>query len=76
MGGGAACGRPTDTTMRLLVVIALSASLWGCSDSGDGLTPAERAKRAPKMSDEVWKVYSGTESGVSDAKKDEQREQK
>lgn len=62
--------------MRLLVLAVVMAAVCGCSDSRDGLTPAERAKRAPQMSDEVWKVYSGTESGVSDAKKDESQEKK
>ena len=30
-----------------------------------GTTPAERAKQGHGMSEEYWKVYSGTESGVS-----------
>jgi hypothetical protein len=52
--------------MRLLGLIVALLILAGCSDDKSGLTPAERAKKARGMSEDIWKVYSGTESGVDD----------
>jgi hypothetical protein len=57
----------------LLAVIVLV--LCGCSEDKSGLSPAERAKQGHGMSDEIWKIYSGTESGVSeDDKKGDAKE--
>jgi hypothetical protein len=51
--------------MRLLVVFLALLAWSGCSDSRDTLTPAERARRAPRLDQGAWKVYGGTESGVT-----------
>ena len=60
--------------MRLLLLSVAALLLAGCSDSRDNLTPAERARRAPRLDEGTWKVYGGTESGVTDEKKDEPKE--
>jgi hypothetical protein len=66
--------------MRVLIISVAALILVGCSDSRDTLTPAERAKRAPRLDEGTWKVYGGTESGITDdktdGKKDEPREKK
>jgi hypothetical protein len=62
--------------MRLLIASLTILVLLGCSDDRDSLTPAERAKRAPPLDDGVWKVYSGTESGVTGEKKEAPEEKR
>lgn len=52
----------------LLLVGVLACALVGCSDDKAGLSPAERAKGKGGMSEDIWKVYSGAESGVADDK--------
>ncbi len=52
--------------MRLRLLVAALLLAAACSDEQGGSTPAERAQKARGMSEEYWKVYSGTESGVSD----------
>jgi hypothetical protein len=44
--------------------------LAGCSEDQSHLTPAERAKKGRGMSEDIWKIYSGTESGVADEQSD------
>ncbi len=49
----------------LLPLLAALLAVAGCSDApGGGGRPQERGKG---MSEDVWKVYSGTESGVSES---------
>jgi hypothetical protein len=54
--------------MRLLV-LAVTLSLTACSDAGTAPASGEKAERGQGMSEEIWKIYSGTESGVSDETK-------
>jgi hypothetical protein len=61
--------------MRSLLLLLTVLVTLGCSDDQSGLTPAERAKKGRGMSEEYWKVYSGTESGVSDAPASKPQEQ-
>jgi hypothetical protein len=67
-------------SLFLLVAIAVFA-LGGCSENPTGEAP--KSGEAPKkgglssgMSEEIWKAYSGTESGVTDAQKDRSGEKK
>jgi hypothetical protein len=55
-----------------VLVLLTTAFLVGCSDAPSG----EKDKRPVGISEEVWKVYSGTESGVTDDKKDAAAEKK
>jgi hypothetical protein len=57
-----------------LTILALvtAALLVACSDAPS----SEKDKRPVGMSEEVWKVYGGTESGVTDDKKDAAAEKK
>lgn len=59
--------------MRSLVFVVAILVLAGCSDEKSGLSPAEKAKRAPRMSEDVWKVYGGVESGVTDDKQTDRK---
>jgi hypothetical protein len=52
--------------LGLTVILALAA----CTDAGTAPASGEKAKRGQGMSEEIWKIYSGTESGVSDETKD------
>lgn len=51
---------------RRLLLVLIAAALSACSEDRSGLGPAERAKQGKGMSDEIWKIYSGAESGVGD----------
>ena len=59
--------------MRSLVFVVAILMLAGCSDDTSGLSPGEKAKRAPRMSEDVWKVYGGVESGVTDDKQTDRK---
>ena len=59
--------------MRSLVFVVVILVLAGCSDDKSGLSPAEKARRAPRMSEDVWKVYGGVESGVTDNKETDRK---
>jgi hypothetical protein len=54
--------------LRLLTVTLLAVGLLGCSEPPRDQNPAEKPKSgggiAGGMSEEVWKIYGGAESGV------------
>jgi curli biogenesis system outer membrane secretion channel CsgG len=62
--------------MRPVILVLAALILAGCADEPSGSTPAERARRAPPMSEDVWKIYGGTESGVTGDKTDEKTDAK
>jgi hypothetical protein len=64
--------------MRTLPVLVVLAALGvaACSESPSTTGPKERSGLSSGMSDDIWKAYSGTESGVSDAGKDQPGEKK
>jgi hypothetical protein len=62
--------------MRLLIVVAIAVLLAACTESGDGAKSGEKAKRPIGMSEEIWKIYGGAESGVTDDTKDKPQEKK
>jgi hypothetical protein len=54
--------------LRLLTGALLLIGLVGCSEPSRGQNPAEKPKRggiAAGMSEDIWKIYGATESGVS-----------
>ncbi len=61
-------------TLRLLVVLG-ALGLAACSERPSGQEP-KKPSLSSGMSDDIWKAYSGTESGVGDAGKDQPREKK
>ncbi len=53
--------------MRLLTGVLFLVGLLGCSEPPRGQNPGEKPKGggiASGMSEDVWKIYGGTESGV------------
>ena len=61
------------------VVLVLALLLAACSESG-GEKSEDKSKRPIGMSEEIWKIYGGVESGVgadkSEDKKDPPTEKK
>jgi hypothetical protein len=56
-------------TLQLLVVLA-ALGLAACSESPSGQGP-KKPGLSSGMSEDIWKAYSGTESGVGEAGKDQ-----
>jgi len=52
------------SALALAITVAI---LSGCSDTPGG-SSGKNPSLSGGMSDEVWKAYSGTESGVTDGK--------
>ena len=52
--------------MRIILALAVLA-VFGCSDGGAFKTE-EKSKRPVGMSEEIWKIYGGAESGVMEDK--------
>ena len=61
---------------RRLLLALIGLALVACSEDQSGTSPAERAKQGKGMSDEIWKIYSGTESGVADEAKEAKESKK
>jgi len=68
---GPAGPRPARLASILLAVVLIAA---GCSKGPEAPSSGEPPKRPVGMSEEVWKVYGGAESGVTEEKKDTRRE--
>jgi hypothetical protein len=63
-------------TLHLVVVVA-ALGLVACSESPSAKGPKERSGLSSGMSEDIWKAYSGAESGgVSDDAKDKPQEKK
>ncbi|HEU4439039.1 MAG TPA: hypothetical protein VFT36_07295 [Methylomirabilota bacterium] len=60
---------------RRLLLALIGLALAACSEDQSGTSPAERAKQGKGMSDEIWKIYSGTESGVADEAKEPKKDE-
>jgi hypothetical protein len=53
----------------LPVVLAVTLTVAACSDAGTTPAAGEKARRGQGMSEEIWKIYSGTEAGVGGEEK-------
>jgi hypothetical protein len=67
--------------MRIFILVLALAFLAGCSEnpSSPSAQPGDKPageKRSIGMPEDIWKVYSGAESGVGDAPKDKPEEKK
>jgi len=58
--------------MRVLfVALIVLAGAAACSDSGSAGKPDDKSKKRPVgMSEDIWKAYSGAESGLGEDVKD------
>lgn len=59
-----------------LVAIVAALGLGACSESPSGKGPKERTGISQGMSEDIWRAYSGAESGVGGDSKDKPQEEK
>jgi hypothetical protein len=57
-------------TMRYLLVLVFVMLLLGCDQEKGGAPSKEKAKRSVGMPEDVWRMYSGAESGLPEEKRD------
>jgi hypothetical protein len=63
--------------MRHLIPLLGAVLLFAaCTESGEGAKSGTKERRPGGMSEEIWKIYSGTESGVADEAKDKPQDAK
>jgi hypothetical protein len=62
--------------MRTVFIALILLGLAGCTDSQPEPASKSGEKRPVGMSEDIWKVYSGAESGVGDDVKDKPAEKK
>jgi len=66
--------RPHPAVMRVLfVALIVLAGAAACSDSGSTGKPDDKSKRPVGMSEDIWKAYSGAESGLGADVKDNKK---
>jgi hypothetical protein len=56
--------------MRYLLVLVFVMLLLGCDQEKGGAPSKEKAKRSVGMPEDVWRMYSGAESGLPEEKRD------
>ena len=57
-------------TMRCLLAVVVVTVLLGCDQEKGGAAPKEKAERSVGMPEDVWRMYSGAESGLPEEKRE------
>jgi hypothetical protein len=63
-------------TMRYLLAVVFVMVLLGCDQEKGGATSKEKAERSFRMPEDVWRMYSGAESGLPEQKREPAKEEK
>lgn len=63
-------------TMRYLLAVVFVMILLGCDQEKGGAFSKEKAKRSVGMPEDVWKMYSGAESGLPEEKREPAKREK
>jgi hypothetical protein len=61
---------------RLTPLLGAVLLFAACTEGGDGAKSGGKERRPGGMSEEIWKIYSGAESGLADAPKDKPQDAK